>query len=175
MKASLLIKRFLTPPLVVSFVYWRRYGAKVSPRAEVDLTDNLVFGSRCVVGSFTKIKAASGPLRIGNDVQIATQCFIGTGAGGLTIGDYTMIGPLTCIVSVNYSYARLDQPVALQPKTSKGIRIGRGVWIGAGCMIVDGADIGANVIVTPNSVVAGRVPENTIVQGNPAEVVFTRR
>jgi acetyltransferase-like isoleucine patch superfamily enzyme len=85
-----------------------------------------------------------------------------------------MIGPLTCIASANYSYMSLT-PVALQPQTSKGIRIGKGVWIGAGCMILDGADIGDHVIVTPNSVVARRIPDNSVVQGNPAEVIFTRR
>jgi acetyltransferase-like isoleucine patch superfamily enzyme len=42
-------------------------------------------------------------------------------------------------------------------------------------MILDGADVGDNAIVTPNSVVAGRVAENTVVQGNPAQVIFTRR
>jgi acetyltransferase-like isoleucine patch superfamily enzyme len=174
MKVSLLIKRFLTPPLVVSLIYWRRYGAKVSPRSEVELTDRLEFGPGCVVSSFTKIKATLGTIRLGSNVHISTQCFLDTGPGGLTIGDYTMVGPLTCIVSVNYSYMGLT-PVALQPKTSKGIRIGNGVWIGAGCMILDGADIGDNVIVTPNSVVSRRIPENTVVQGNPAEVIFTRR
>jgi acetyltransferase-like isoleucine patch superfamily enzyme len=174
MKASVLIKRFLTPPLVVSLIYWRRYGAKVSPKSEVELTDNLQFGNGCVVSSFTKIKATLGTIRVGSNVHIATHCFLDTGPGGLTIGDHTMIGPLTCIVSVNYSYMGLT-PVALQPKTSKGIRIGSGVWIGAGCMILDGADIGDNVIVTPNSVVSRRIPENTVVQGNPAEVIFTRR
>lgn len=175
MKAALAIKRFLTPPVVVSFIYWRRYGAKVSPRAEVDLTRNITFGAGCVVSSFTKIKASVGRIAIGNHVQIATHCFMDTGPAGVTIGDHAMIGPLTCIVGINYSYARLDQPIALQPKTSKGIRIGRGVWIGAGCVILDGADIGDNAIVTPNSVVSGRVAENAVVQGNPAAVIFTRR
>ena len=32
MKTALVVKRFLTPPLVVSLIYWRRYGAKVSFR-----------------------------------------------------------------------------------------------------------------------------------------------
>ena len=175
MKAALFAKRFLTPRVVVSFVYWWRYRAKVSFRAEVDLTDNIEFGPACVVSSFTKMKASVGPIRLGAHVQIATHCFLDTGPAGITIGDYSMIGPLTCIVGVNYSYARLDRPIAVQPKTSKGIRIGKGVWIGAGCMILDGADVGDNAIVTPNSVVAGRVAENTIVQGNPAQVIFTRR
>jgi acetyltransferase-like isoleucine patch superfamily enzyme len=31
------------------------------------------------------------------------------------------------------------------------------------------------VIVAANSVVAGKIPDNAIVQGNPAKVVFIRR
>lgn len=175
MTPAALLKRFLTPPIVVSLIYWRRYGAKISPRAEVDVTDNLKFGPGCVVSSFTKIKAAAGPLVMGERVQIATQCFLHSDAAGLTIGDYTMIGPLAAVVASNYSYDRLDVPLVQQPVKSKGIRIGRGVWIGSGAVILDGADIGDNVIVAPNSVVSRRVPDNAVVQGNPAQVIFTRR
>ena len=175
MNPASLLKRFLTPPIVVSLVYWRRYGAKISPRAEVDLTDNLKFGRGCVVSSFTKIKATAGPLDMGNHVQIATHCFLHADTGGLSIGDYTMIGPLAAVVATNYSYERLDQPTVLQPQKSKGIRIGRNVWIGSGAVILDGADIGDNVIVSPNFVVSRRVPDNVIIKGNPAEVIFTRR
>lgn len=175
MKVASLLKRFLTPPIVVSLVYWKRYGARISPRAEVDLTKNLTCGVGCVVSSFTKIKATRGPLAMGNHVQIATHCFLHADTGGLTIGDYSLIGPLAAVVGVNYSYDRLDQPTVLQPQKSKGIRIGRNVWIGSGAVILDGADIGDNVIVSPNSVVSRRVPDNVIVKGNPAEVIFTRR
>jgi acetyltransferase-like isoleucine patch superfamily enzyme len=163
------------PPLVVSLVCWVRWRAKVSPRSEVELTDNLLIGAGGVVSSFSKIKTADGAIRIGANAAIATHCFLSAGAGGITIGDYAMIGPLASIVSSNYSYERLDQPVSMQPKTSKGIRIGNNVWIGSGVVVLDGADIGDNAIVTPNSVVAGRVPANAVVQGNPARVIFTRR
>ena len=40
-----------------------------------------------------------------------------------------------CIIGNDYRYDRLDVPVALQEKTSKGIRIGRDVWLGAGCVV----------------------------------------
>lgn len=169
------LKRMLTPSPVVSLVYWWRFGAKVSPRSEVDLTDNLTFGSGCIVGSFCKIKAFSGPMVLGDNVDIGTHCFLHSDVGGLSIGDHTMVGPLVSIIGTNYSYASLDRPIALQERSSQGIRIGKGAWIGAGAMILDGADIGDNVIVTPNSVVAARIAENSIVQGNPADVIFTRR
>ena len=42
-------------------------------------------------------------------------------------------------------------------------------------MVLDGADIGDDVIVSAGSVVSGRIPPNTVVQGNPAKVIFTRR
>lgn len=175
MKRRSKLTRVLTPPFVVSGLYWLRYRAKISPRSEVELTRNLMMGPGCVIASYCKIKAGDGVMRLGSNVQIGTHCFLASGTKGLEIGDYTMIGPLACIVSSNYSYGSLDIPISLQPGTSKGIRIGNGVWVGSGAVILDGADIGDNVIVTPNSVVSSRVPPNMVVQGNPAKVIFERR
>ena len=53
--------------------------------------------------------------------------------------------------------------------------VGDNVWIGSGCVILDGATIGSGAIITPNSVVSSKIPENAIAQGNPAKVIFTRR
>lgn len=175
MNVSRVLARFATPPSIVSLIYWLRWRAKVSPRAEVELTSNITFGEGCVVSSFSKIKASAGPLRLGNRVEIATHCFVAAETGGIVIGDDTMIGPLAAIVGNNYRYDRLDIPIREQPKISKGIRIGKGVWIGTGAVVLDGAEIGDNVIVTPASVVSRRVPDNAVVQGNPAQVIFTRR
>jgi acetyltransferase-like isoleucine patch superfamily enzyme len=58
---------------------------------------------------------------------------------------------------------------------SKGTRIGNRVWIGSNSVVLGGAEIGDNVIVSAGSVVSGAVPPNTIVLGNPAKVIFTRR
>ena len=58
---------------------------------------------------------------------------------------------------------------------SKPTRIGHRVWIGSNCVVLAGSEIGDNVIVSAGSVVSGRVPPNSIVLGNPAKVIFTRR
>jgi virginiamycin A acetyltransferase len=55
------------------------------------------------------------------------------------------------------------------------VRIGNDVWIGSGACVLDGARIGSGVIVAPNSVVSGTIPDQAVVQGNPARVIFTRR
>jgi acetyltransferase-like isoleucine patch superfamily enzyme len=175
MRAKKLLRRFLVPPFVVTLVYWFRFRCKVSPRAEVELSPRLRIGRGSQIGSFTKIKATDGDLVIGERVHIATGCFISAEAGGVTIGDYSMIGPNACIIGNDYRYDRMDIPVALQERTSRGIRIGSDVWIGAGCVVTDGADIADHCIVAPNSVVSGRLEAGTIAQGLPARRIFVRR
>ncbi|HEX9941394.1 MAG TPA: acyltransferase [Thermoanaerobaculia bacterium] len=176
MRLGTALRRVLTPGFVVTVHAYFRYGCFVSPRAEVEITPNLRIGRKSVIGSFTKLKATDGPLRIGSNVEIATGCLIGSHAAGLEIGDDCLIGPNVSIIGNNYSYDRLDVPIRLQEKVSTtGVRIGDNVWIGAGCVILDGADIGSGSILAPNSVVAGPLPANSIALGNPAKVIFTRR
>ena len=176
MKIGTLLRRFLAPGFVVTLRAYFKYGCRVSPRAEVEITPHLSIGRKSVIGSFTKIKATDGPLRIGSHVEIANGVTLTSHTKGVEIGDDCMIGPNVSILGNNYRYDRLDVALRLQEKISpKGIRIANNVWIGAGCVILDGADIGPGTIVTPNSVVSGKIPENSIAQGNPAKVIFTRR
>lgn len=176
MKLGTILRRFLTPGFVVTLQGLSKFGAKISPKAEVEVTPNLRIGQKSVISSWVKIKSEAGPLHIGRNVEISNFCVITSHTAGTYIGDDTLIGPNVSIIGNNYRYDQLDVPIRLQEKISpKGIRIGNNVWIGAGCTILDGADIGLGTIVTPNSVVSGKLPENSIAQGNPAKVIFTRR
>ena len=176
MKAAAVIRRFLTPRLLITLWGYLKYGCLISPKAEVEITSQLSIGRKSIISSFTKIKASEGPLVIGRNVEISNGCVITSHDTGTYIGDDCLIGPNCSIIGNNYHYDRLDVPIRLQGKSSaKGIRIAENVWLGAGCVILDGADIGAGTIVTPNSVVSGRIPENSIATGNPAKVIFTRR
>jgi carbonic anhydrase/acetyltransferase-like protein (isoleucine patch superfamily) len=168
-------QRFLVPAPLVTVYYLFKFGCRVSPRAEVELSPRLTIGKGTQVGSFTKVKATDGDMAIGARVSIGTCCFIAAAAGGITVGDDSMIGPNVTIIGNSYRYDRLDVPVSQQAKTSKGIHIGRDVWIGAGVTVVDGSDIGDHAIVHPNSVVTGRIPPRSIASGSPARVVFERR
>lgn len=175
MKLGQVARRFLVPSFVVTAIYLVRSRCMVSPRAEVEFSPLLTIGRGSEVSSFAKLKASGGPLSIGENVSIGTSCFISSDEGGVEIGDYCMVGPNCSIIGNNYRYDQLDVPTILQEKTSKGIRIGENVWLGAGSVVLDGARIDSGVIVAPNSVVGSRVPKNSIVQGNPAKVVFERR
>lgn len=175
MSPAKLVQRFLLPSFVVSLIYAFRFGALISHRAEVELSPLLKLGKRTKISSFTKIKASDGPLTIGERVSIGTGCFIHASSGGVTIGDDSMISPNVSIVGNNYRYDRLDIPIQQQEAVSKGISIGKDVWIGVGCAILDGASIGDHVIVAPNAVVSAAIPAKAIVSGNPAKTVFSRR
>jgi acetyltransferase-like isoleucine patch superfamily enzyme len=175
MKTSDILRRFLVPAPVVSVYYLAKFGCRISPRAEVEVTPNLTIGRGTDISSFVKVKASHGPLRIGERVMIATGVFMDAHAGGLEIGDHTMVGPNCVLVAVNYRYDRLDVPLQDQEKTSKGIRIGKDVWLGANVVVMDGAVIGDHTIVGPGSMVSGTLPEKVVANGSPAKVVFKRR
>ena len=169
-----LIRRFLLPAPLVSLIGLLRWGARISWRAEVELTSNLQLGERNTISSFTKVKTAEGIVRTGSDCGFANGCFIAPGSGGIELGDHVVCGPNVAIIGCNYRYAALEVPFEQQGLTSLGVRIGRNVWIGANTTILDGSVIGDNTIVVANSLVNRRFPPNVIVQGNPAKVVLRR-
>lgn len=175
MNFRIFFQRFLLPRWSISLYYFLNYHCKVSTRAEVELSPFLKIGSRSEISAFTKIKASFGPLHIGKNCFIGAGCFIAAHQGGVVIGDDCLISPNVTILSSNYNYQRLDVPIGQQGFTSLGVTIADNVWIGSGACILDGSHIGSGVIVTPNSVVAGKVPDHAIVQGNPAKIIFTRR
>ncbi len=50
--------------------------------------------------------------------------------------------------------------------------IGDMVWIGTGSVIVGNIKIGSNVLIAPNSFVNMNVPDNSLVIGNPAKIIY---
>lgn len=173
-KLELIARRFLIPRSFVTLYGIVRWRATISTRAEVELSPNLMLGRGTTVSSFTKIKATDGVVATGTKCGFGTGCFIAAGTGGIHIGDNTIIGPNVSVIAVNYRYGKLDVPLEDQGATSQGIRIGKNVWIGAGAVILDGAEIGDNSIVVAMSLVNRRFPANSILQGNPAKVILSR-
>ena len=58
---------------------------------------------------------------------------------------------------------------------TKPVIIGRNVWLAANSMVLKGVTIGDNAVVGAGAVVASNVPENAIVFGNPARVIWRVR
>jgi amino acid adenylation domain-containing protein len=173
-KMRLAMQRHLVPQFVSSLYYLFRYGAKVSPRAEVELSPLLTFGKGCIVDSFTKIKATDGPVRFGNRCGIATSCFISGSRQGILIGDNFLCGPNVTLVSNAYLFDKKGVHFWDQGHVSLGIRIGNNVWLGASVIVLDGSELGDDTIVVAGSVVDRKHPDGVILRGNPAEIVAYR-
>ncbi|MAF27576.1 MAG: acyltransferase [Gemmatimonadota bacterium] len=174
MKIGTALRRTLLPGFVVQILYWMRCGAMVSARSEVEFSPSARLGRGTVISAFTKVKVG-GPFVTGLRTQIASHCFLSSGAGGVTLGDDVLIGPGCVIVGNNYRYEKLGVPLPDQGTESRGIRIHDRVWLGAQCVVLDGVTMGADAIAVAGSIVTSDVPEGAVVEGNPARVIFTRR
>jgi acetyltransferase-like isoleucine patch superfamily enzyme len=164
------VRRALTPmPVVRAYYYWK-FRARISSRAQVDLSTDAVWGQGCTIAAYTKVKIP-GPFTMGHRVQIASGCFIDSGWAGLTIGDEVEIGPNCSVVNVNYRFDRLDQPLQDQGLITTGIRIGHRVRLGAGCVVLDGAEIPDEQVVPPGTVVSGRLAARPGKRLTPGRVI----
>ena len=73
---------------------------------------------------------------------------------------------------VDFSDASI--PVLDQGRTSTGVTIGDGAWMGAGAKILDGVTVGPHAVVGAGAVVRHDIPAYGVAVGIPARVVSTR-
>jgi maltose O-acetyltransferase len=95
--------------------------------------------------------------------------------GGVHVGDDVMLGPGVKIWTVNHVYDQVGVPIIEQGYNHAPVTIGDRVWIGSNCIILPGARIGDDVVVSAGAVVGGKpIPPRTVVAGNPARVISRR-
>lgn len=147
--------------------------ACVSPLADIEDSTRgtrIVVGAGSVIDSFVKVKPAggSGNLVIGRNTVINSGCVLYTG-NGIVIGDDVAIAANCVFAPVNHEYASKDQLIREQRfRPSKGgILVEEDVWIGAGCIILDGAILRKGCVIGAMSLVRGEVEAFSINVGNP--------
>ncbi len=89
--------------------------------------------------------------------------------GKISIGANTVISQKTYLCASTHDYLKKDFPLILKP-----ITIGNGVWIAADSFIGPGVGIGNNSVIAARAVVIKNVEKNTIVGGNPAQLIKSR-
>lgn len=112
-------------------------------------------------------------LEVGDDVDFALEVLVTTD-GGVTIGDRTLIGYRTQIISGNHVIPSGRARIFGAGHVHKPVRIGSDVWIGASCMVLPGVTIGEGAVVAAGSVVTKDVPAFSMVGGCPARTIRTR-
>ncbi|MBC7846293.1 MAG: putative colanic acid biosynthesis acetyltransferase [Flavobacterium sp.] len=90
--------------------------------------------------------------------------------GKISIGTNTVISQKTYLCASSHDYTKKDFPLVLKP-----IQIGDGVWIAADAFIGPNVCIGNSAVIAARAVVIKDVEENTIVGGNPAKIIKSRK
>jgi acetyltransferase-like isoleucine patch superfamily enzyme len=161
---------------------FRRFGhgsIMAFPTGSVFGEGGIEIGEGTLVGQLVSISAGTLP---GQDLfgltllTIGDRCVIGRGSHivahqSVQIGDDVWTGPYVYITDQNHSYEDPDVPIGRQFPNNRPVSIGAGSWLGAGAIILPGAQIGRNVVVAAGSVVRGHVPDRCVVAGVPARVV----
>jgi acetyltransferase-like isoleucine patch superfamily enzyme len=131
----------------------------------------VVLGDGCSVAADAFLH---GPLTLGEGVSINARASLDGGARGITIGPGTRIATGAVLYAFDHGLDP-EREVREQPVTSKGIRIGRDVWIGANAGVTDGVSVGDHAVVAMGAVVTRDVPAWAVVGGVPAKVIGDRR
>lgn len=153
----------------------------VAKNVEIDAlsTDGVSFGKGVSVGEGTRIlctgslKSIGKGIKVGDNVGMGEYCHYGC-AGGIEIGDDTIVGIYVTMHSENHVFDNIDKPIRSQGVSHKGIKIGRDCWIGAKVTVLDGAVVGNGCVVAAGAVVRGTFPDNCIIGGVPARILKYR-
>ena len=155
--------------------------ARVSTLCDIEASvrgSRITIGARTVVDSFVKFKPAGGlgDVLIGEDCVVNSGCVLYTG-NGIEIGRNVAIAANCVFAPVNHAFADAGRLIRSQgfQASRGGIVIEDDVWIGAGCVVLDGARIGRGAVIGAMSLVRGTVEPYTIHVGNPLRCVGRRQ
>ena len=112
-------------------------------------------------------------VKIGDWSGVGYRCLI---QGNVFIGNHVMMGPEVYIYTQNHCFDRTDITMDQQGfSEEKPVVIEDDVWIGSRVTILPGVTIGKGSVVGASAVVSKDVPPYSVVAGNPAKVVKTRK
>lgn len=130
-------------------------------------------GNGVFLGRGTILSCKDGDIELGDHVNIGFNSEIFSGSS-VTVGDHGLFAAYTYLVGGGHEFESPDRPVVEQARVSRGITLGRNVWLGTGAKVLDGVAIGSHVVVGANAVVLEDLPDGVVAAGVPARVVRRR-
>ena len=111
-------------------------------------------------------------VHIGKWVHVGRNTII-AGKNKIFIGDYTIIAPNCYIIDHEHGFAP-SNVILNQRSTLKEVNIGRDCYLGTGCIVLAGIQIGDGAVIGAGSVVTRNIPARQVWGGNPAHYIKER-
>ena len=153
---------------------------KLSWKVNMEIGDCVTINSGCkenpnpigneIITSFTTVYG--GSIKIGNNVGISNSCIYSRKS--IVIEDNVMIGGGCRIFDTDFHPVEYEARINNDESKvrSAPVRICRGAFIGADCIVMKGVTIGEKSVIGAGSVVTRSVPANEVWAGNPARCIY---
>lgn len=184
-KKSTMIKNFLKLLLIkyklrrVNYLSLCASDTYIGKNSSITTDKNSIinFNNCLTLNSYAIIKATNNStVTLGYGVYIGDFSIVQASYADVKIGAHTMIAQHVKLISTNHYYKDKTKLISKQhiDTYKKGITIGEDCWLGSGCAIMPGVNLGRGVVVGANAVVTKDIPDYAIVAGVPAKILSYR-
>ena len=125
---------------------------------------------QCTIGDFTLLNGAL--IMAEHKIEIGSYCLVSWNVG-IADSDFHPLEPAQRIIDAQALAPYFKNRPARPTLKTVPVKICDNVWIGMNAVILKGVTIGQNSVVAAGAVVTKSVEANTVVAGNPAQVVKT--
>jgi acetyltransferase-like isoleucine patch superfamily enzyme len=130
-------------------------------------------GDGVFVGRNSILSCKDGDIELKDGANIGFNCEVFS-ASRVTIGAGVLMAAYGYVIGCDHDFSDPAKSVLDQSRTSSGVTIGDGAWLGAGAKVLDGVTIGSHAVIGAGAVVREAVPDRAVAVGVPARVVSSR-
>jgi len=140
----------------------------VYPGGLLDIGKNTRIMPQCEI-----VVSQDAILRIGSNCYIGRSCNIRCNEK-IIIEDDCRLGQFVSLIGGQYDVLNHRNPPGQSDFITAPITIGKGVWLGAGSIVLPGIKIGEGAVLGAGAVATKDIPAFSIAVGNPARVIRYR-
>lgn len=127
-------------------------------------------GDGVFVGRNTILSCKNGDIEIGDGANIGFNCELFS-ASRVAVGAGVLMAAYSYLIGGDHEFTDASKSILEQERTSKGVFVGAGCWIGAGAKVLDGVTVGDRAVIGAGAVVREDVPARSVAVGVPARIV----